>query len=185
MGMFVRFCQFHGLLEEVELPAFALKKGVSTLRTAVANPDLADHTWRSLVGQANPSQINQQYALAFALGYYAGLRASKVCQLTLADVRIEQKMARTGQSSIIATRWGQPRLVQPAYCRLAIARVIRESKTSAARRRVPLHLLAPPDVTERMSLWWDTRRAVAYRTSLREVALFVPLFSARAYTPKG
>ncbi|MDW7748627.1 hypothetical protein [Halomonas sp.] len=186
MGMFVDFCQDYGILDDVISPA-ASEARISTRRTRMVNPEQMDQAWRTLVGHQHPSQTNTQFALALALGYYAGLRASEVCQLTLRDVRIEYP-DHNGEWSALHGVFARGRN-SPAQAgtesMVECWVYIRQGKTPAARRRIPLHLLAPPDVIQCLARWWTTRRDVAPTHALRDIGLFGPLFSPQAYSRQG
>lgn len=186
MGMFVRFCQDYGILDDV-IPPAASEARISTRRTRMVNPVQMDQAWRSLVGHQNPSQTNTQFALTLALGYYAGLRASEVCQLTLRDIRIEYPDHNSEWSALhgIFAR-GRDSPAQTGAESMAECWIyIRHGKTPAARRRLPLHLLAPPEVTKCLAQWWEIRRDVAPTYPLKDIGLFGPLFSPQAYSRQG
>lgn len=186
MGMFVRFCQDYGILDEV-IPPSSTTARISTRRTRLINPVQMDHAWKALVGHTHPSQTNTQFALALALGYYGGLRASEVCQLTLRDVRIE-RLEPEAEWAALEDGFAQGRRSSSETGPSATQECwvyIRESKTRSGRRRIPLHLLAPPNVIQCMVQWWETRRAVAPTRPLKEIGLFGPLFSPQAYRRKG
>lgn len=158
---------------------------VSTLRTPIPNPALMDQAWCHLLGDTDhPSQTHQQMAIALALGYYAGLRASEVCQLTLADIRIEASSAADWESLYqhYGHRYSED---DPFPFGTQCWVYIRRGKTSSARRRVPLHVLAPPAVVAQMQQWWSIRRTVASSEPYHRIALFGPLFSPKGYTRQG
>ncbi|WP_016854028.1 hypothetical protein [Halomonas smyrnensis] len=186
MGMFVRFCQDYGILDDVVPPSSTTAR-ISTRRTRLINPVQMDHAWKALVGHARPSQTNTQFALTLALGYYGGLRASEVYQLTLRDVRLESPTVEEDWAALQGSyAWGRhlstdadPFPIPPCWI------YIRQGKTPSARRRIPLHLLAPPEVIHCMNQWWETRRTVAPTLPLKEIGLFGPLFSPQAYRRQG
>ncbi|WP_304525771.1 hypothetical protein [Halomonas sp. I5-271120] len=186
MGMFIQFCQDYHILEDVNPPSSS-EAHLSTRRTRMVNPLQMDQAWRSLVGHTHPSQTNTQFALSLALGYYAGLRASEVCQLTLRDIRIEQPDLH-GEWAALHQHFAkglQASATPDSKVMLECWVYIRCGKTSSARRRLPLHLLAPPEVTQCLVRWWDTRRDVAPTHDLKDIGLFGPLFSPLAYQRQG
>lgn len=186
LNMLIRFCQEVEVLDDsITSQTPGTPDTVSTLRTSIANPTLMDQAWHRLVGDTdNPSQIHQQMALALALGYYGGLRASEVCQLTLADIRIEP--ARIPGWESLSRHYGQHYSEDEPFPVETMCWVyIRRGKTSSARRRVPLHVLAPPEVVARMQQWWVIRQKFEPNEAYHRIALFGPLFSPKAYTRQG
>lgn len=186
LSMFIRFCQDMEVLDDsITSRSPGAPNIISTLRTSVPNPTLMDNAWRKLVGDtAQPSQTHQQMALALALGYYGGLRASEVCQLTLADIRIEAPVTPGWET--LYRRYGQRyQNDEPLPSQMQCWIYIQRGKTPAARRRIPLHVLAPPEVIRQMQQWCAIRQAIAPREGYRRIALFGPLFSPHAYTRQG
>ena len=186
MGMFVHFCQDYGILDDVTPPSSSEAR-LTTRRTRIINPVQMDQAWRSLVGHSHPSQANIQFSLALALGYYGGLRASEVCQLTLRDVRVEHR-DKDSEFSEFHHHFSHGRSTSNETESLDIIECwiyIRYGKTPAARRRIPLHVLAPPEVIILMENWWKSRRDVAPAYSLKDIGFFGPLFSPQAYSRQG
>jgi integrase len=83
------------------------------------------------------------------LGFYGGLRSGEMLALTLDDIEV---------------------------CGPEIYVWIRRGKTPAARRKIPLHLIAPPRVCQQFLEYLDTRRAVArqYKAKPKKVAFIGP-----------
>jgi len=102
---------------------------------------------------------NRILAVAVILGFYAGLRADEVAQLTLKDVRVSN-----GEVWIWVWR----------------------GKSTAARRAIPLHLLTP-DSALKIVRNWVTERRCEFRVDavLRTVGLFGPENNRDRYTYKS
>lgn len=159
---FTAFCQRCGQLEGVSLPPVgASTPAPSVLRTRILSPDHMQAVWSALVGRVPNGDSRQMMALVVALGFYGGLRASEVLSLTLNNVLTgpEDHQGHT-------TAWIE----------------VLGGKTPAARRRVALHVMAPPSVIEHVRGWVETRRQECAGWKLSEVALFGPHHSAEAYT---
>jgi len=103
-------------------------------------------------------------AVTAILAFYGGLRAGETNQLSLKDV-----IALDGELYI----------------------EILSGKSPAARRRVPLHLLAPPYLCKIVEDYWlmrlnEFRRSEFHRTPpLRNIPLFGPEKSRKGYTRKS
>lgn len=161
MRQFMAFCQQYGALEGVTLPRNATSSlAPSVLRTRILSPDHFDTVWHSLIDRLPAGDPRQMLGLVLALGFYGGLRASEVLSLTLNDVVIAAEDE-----------------TRPSVCWIEIV----GGKTSAARRRVALHVLAPPSVIAQMNTWINNRRAECSTGSLSDIALFGPRHSPDAF----
>lgn len=160
LRQFMRFCQQHGMLMDVDLPPVSRTHAVSTLRTKIMTPAHFHNLWHGLTQEVKAGEQRQLIALVVAMGFYGGLRASEVLSLTLNDVVMDQY-------------WDTP------TCWIEI----QGGKTPAARRRVPLHVLAPPSVIEALNEWVTCRSSLISRQQrLGDVALFGPNGEPHAYT---
>jgi len=159
---FMRFCQRYGMLEEVSLPKQnAGSLAPSVLRTRILSPDHMQLVWEMLTHRVPSGDPRQMMGLVIALGFYAGLRASEVEALTLNSVifgAVDEHGHRNCWIEILG------------------------GKTAAARRRVALHVMAPPSVVTCIHDWVEERRNECSKWSLSEVALFGPRHSSQAYT---
>lgn len=158
LRQFIHFCQDHGMLEDVSPPIIEGGNDLSTLRTRIITPYHFSTLWHGLTQQTPVGESRQQHALVLALGFYGGLRASEVLSLTLNDVVV-------GDNENSRTCWIE----------------VLGGKTPAARRRVALHIMAPPSVIYVMSTWIEWRRH-SCSGSLDEIALFGPSGNPMAYT---
>ncbi|QOR39064.1 hypothetical protein HNO52_11480 [Billgrantia diversa] len=158
---FLAFCQHYGQLEEVSLPRSGAKSiSPSVLRTRILSPDHMQTVWESLTGRLPDGDPRQMMGLVVALGFYGGLRASEVMSLTLNNVLLGPANAQGNSSCWIEIPGG---------------------KTPAARRRVALHVMAPPSVIEQMQGWVRARTSECAAWPLAETALFGPRHSPDAY----
>lgn len=158
---FMRFCQAHGQLDGVALPRQDNSPlSPSTLRTRIVTPDHFQTVWTKLTLDVPSGDPRQMVALTIALGFYGGLRASEILSLTLNDVVVATDQTR-----------------HPS-CWIEIL----GGKSYAARRRVALHVMAPPPVIDVMRQWVKERRMGFPDHRLSDVALFGPPESADAYT---
>ncbi|GAA3899707.1 hypothetical protein GCM10022228_07720 [Halomonas cibimaris] len=161
MRQFMAFCQQYGALEGITLPRNATSSlAPSVLRTRILSPDHMETVWNSLVDHVPAGDPRQMMALVIALGFYGGLRASEVLSLTLNNV-VMQNGAGEGEH----TCWIE----------------VEGGKTSAARRRVALHVMAPPSVIEQMNTWVNNRRKECSASLLADIALFGPRHSPDAF----
>ncbi|WP_043532121.1 tyrosine-type recombinase/integrase [Litchfieldella xinjiangensis] len=159
---FLVFCQRFGQLDGVSLPrSGGSPLAPSVLRTRILSPDHMQTVWSALTNRVPNGDPRQMKGLVIALGFYGGLRASEVLSLTLNNVLLgnEDEPGRT-------TCWIE----------------ILGGKTSAARRRVALHVMAPPSVVKAMRGWVEERRKECAAWSLAAVALFGPRHAPEAYT---
>ncbi len=158
--IFIRFCQQHGILEYVTLPKRLHSLTPSTIRTRILSPDHMDTAWEELTKNMPTGSKNQMKALVIALGFYGGLRASEVESLTLNDIQIGRE-DEDGKSNCWVDILG--------------------GKTWAARRRVPLHVMAPPWVVKQLRSWVEERQQCFIDTSLKDIGLFGPSQSPDTY----
>jgi len=158
---FIRFCQDHGILEDVSLPRQDNSPlSPSTLRTRIVTPDHFQTVWHDLTLTSPDGDPRQMMALTIALGFYGGLRASEVLSLTLNDVVIDISPDPSN------------------HCWVEIL----DGKSDNARRRVALHIMAPTDVIEIVRRWITIRRQRFSDHKLSDISLFGPPDSANAYT---
>lgn len=143
---FLRFAQSFEVLTEVTIVAGQRSNLPGRARNTILKPAEIDRIFTYLYHPNLRSAHIQAGALT--LGAYGGLRASEVLGLTLGDVVATEEECWVG---------------------------IRAGKTPAARRRVPLHLVAPPDQTAALQEWVSKRRAEFERLRHPEqIALFGP-----------
>ncbi|WP_192034443.1 site-specific integrase [Halomonas sp. YLGW01] len=163
LGQFIRFCQNHGMLEEVTPPMKERGQSVSTLRTRILTPGHFLSLWHGLAHQYAIGERRQLLALIMALGFYGGLRASEILALTLSDVVIgEEKGKRTCWVEVLG------------------------GKTPAARRRIALHVMAPPSVVETLGEWVEYRKSsCGGGHKISDVALFGPDYNPDAFTRRA
>lgn len=162
---FIGFCQRYGVLEDVTPPRRVTSTlAPSVLRTRILSPDHMQTIWQVLTHGTPNGDPRQMMALVIALGFYAGLRASEVESLTLKTVAFGP-VDEQGES----TCWIE----------------ILEGKTAAARRRVALHIMAPPSVVKHLRGWVQERQKECAAWPLSEVALFGPRHSPEAYVRKS
>ena len=94
--------------------------------------------------------------VASILGYYAGMRANEMTVLTLDNI-----------------------ILYDDECFIEI----HGGKTPAARRRIPLHLLAPKAIYQWIEIWWQQRRAEFNETArLDKIHLFGPTKKRQRFT---
>jgi integrase len=160
MRSFIRFCQQYGLLEDVTLPKRTNNLTPSILRTRILSPDHMQIVWEELINGVPNGATNQMKALVIALGFYGGMRASEIEALTLNDVQFG-----ASYESGISRCWID----------------ILEGKTEAARRRIALHIMAPPSVIRQFEGWIEVRRQSCSDKALSDIALFGPRHSPDAY----
>lgn len=162
---FIGFCQSFGMLEEVIPPPRATSTlPPSVLRTRILSPDHMQTAWQLLTHDTPNGDSHQMMALVIALGFYGGLRASEVESLTLNTVA-----------------FGSVNDQGEGTCWIEIL----EGKTPAARRRVALHIMAPPSVVTHLRGWVQERQNECAAWPLSEVALFGPRHSPEAYVRKS
>lgn len=160
MREFIRFCQQYGLLEDVTLPERTNNLTPSILRTRILSPDHMQIVWEELTHGIPDGATGQMKALVMTLGFYGGMRASEIEALTLNDVQFGASY-ESGRSR----------------CWIDIL----EGKTEAARRRIALHVMAPPSVVKQLRGWVEVRRQSCSETALADIALFGPRHSPDAY----
>ncbi|MCG5547512.1 IS21 family transposase [Halorhodospira halochloris] len=155
----LRYGQACGWLAEAE---FALSKpreegAHAPVRTAIVTPAEFEYAYGVLVSREADARY-AQWAAALTLGYFAGARASEVCSLSLGDLFVDATEC-----------WVE----------------IRSGKSPAARRRIPLHALAPPGPVAQIKGWARRRRQQFPRERAQDVALFGPEGNARGYRYHG
>lgn len=154
---FLRYCCAQGFVEDViELP----KRGAmihAAARTELLTPHEVELLWWHLV-EDEGGRDAEALAVALTLGYYGGLRAAEVTDLTLRTV---------------CTEGGE--------CLIYVA----AGKTKAARRQIPLHRVAPPEMVEQVQGWVARRRAEFRRPVLDRIALLGPEGQEDAYAREG
>ncbi|WP_445004423.1 tyrosine-type recombinase/integrase [Halomonas mongoliensis] len=160
MREFIRFCQQYGLLEDVTLPKRKNNLTPSILRTRILSPDHMQTAWEELINRVPNGATDQMKALVMALGFYGGMRASEIEALTLSDVQFG-----ASYESGISRCWID----------------ILEGKTQSARRRIALHIMAPPSVIKQLEGWIEARRQSCSDIALADIALFGPRHSPDAY----
>ncbi len=160
MREFIRFCQQYGLLEDVTLPKRTNNLTPSILRTRILSLDHMQTAWEELINRVPNGATDQMKALVMALGFYGGMRASEIEALTLSDVQFG-----ASYESGISRCWID----------------ILEGKTQSARRRIALHIMAPPSVIKQLEGWIETRRQSCSDIALADIALFGPRHSPDAY----
>ena len=160
MRGFIRFCQQYGLLEDISLPKRTNSLTPSVLRTRILSPDHMHIAWEELTHGMPDGATGQMKALVMALGFYGGMRASEIESLTLSDIQI-----------------GAPDESGRNRCWIDIL----GGKTEAARRRIALHIMAPPAVIRQLRGWIEVRRQSCSDAALADIALFGPRHSPDAY----
>ena len=150
---FLRYAQSIGLLAEAEVAIQQGEAAHRACRTAIVTPGEFDYVWRVL-DHRSADPVSMQWAAALTLGFYGGLRASEVLGLTLKD---------------IYSGWGE------------VWVHIRAGKTPAARRNIPLHLVAPPAVVAQIVRWVERRSKACASLAPQDVALFGPEGEAGGY----
>ena len=101
------------------------------------------------------SRQGRMMACALVLGGFGALRAAEVCGLTIGDV-----YAADGELYVYS----------------------RAGKSAAARRKVPLHLVAPPEHVALVREWWAERTGeLPPNTNGHEAGLFGPQGDPAAY----
>lgn len=153
---FLNYALAQGMLGEVERRIVGGSVQHSVARTEIVTPQEFDYVWR-LLGQRPSCRDFTQYAIVLALAYYGGMRASEILGLTLLDVD-------DGAGEL----W--------VY--------IAAGKTPAARRKIPLHWVAPPWVVERVRHWLEWRRS-EFQHLRDPIALFGPRHEGDGYTRHG
>ncbi|MBK1735811.1 hypothetical protein CKO15_11080 [Halorhodospira abdelmalekii] len=151
--------QAGGWLAEAEFALSTPREGAAhaPARTAIVTPAEFEYAHGVLVSREHDARY-AQWAAALTLGFYAGVRASEVCALTLGDLFVDATEC-----------WVE----------------IRSGKTPAARRRIPLHALAPPGPMAQIKGWAQRRRQQFPQERAQDVALFGPEGNARGYRHHG
>lgn len=175
MRRWIRFCTSMGLLEEIKLPQIDIDVPISTLRTNIVSPTQSEFLFKNLTHFCLDGSARQMYALIIALGCFGGARISEVAGLTLKDVQIEPVMSYTDLMAPDTTNFSEEDK------NLACWINIRGGKTEAARRRIPLHILAPKKVVSVLQRWIVDRKKQCPNKSLDSIALFGPHRNPLAY----
>ncbi|KXS54587.1 MAG: hypothetical protein AWU57_1037 [Marinobacter sp. T13-3] len=154
LGRFLTFCQSKGLLEEATLYKDKMAYALTKRRNRVLGLAQFDQLQYTIAHSAEPEAKLVNTLLT--LGFYGGLRSGEMLALSLDDIEV---------------------------CGPEIYVWIRRGKTAAARRKVPLHLLAPPRVCEQFLAYLDTRQAAArmHKAKLKKVAFIGPTGSVQGY----
>ena len=147
LGQFLSFCQAHGLMEEATLEKEKLNYALTKRRNRVLGLAQFDQLQYTITQSAEPEA--PLVTTLLTLGFYGGLRSGEMLALALDDIEI---------------------------CGPEIDVRIRRGKTPAARRKIPLHLLAPPRVCEQFLAYLDTRLAAArkHKSNPKKVAFIGP-----------
>ncbi|AXY43943.1 hypothetical protein [Halomonas sp. JS92-SW72] len=173
---FFAFCTELGLLEGLHLPQANIDVPMSTLRTEIISPRDAELLWKQLTYAGVTGSTQQMYALIMALGCYGGLRISEVASLTLQDIQIEPWVTFSDDFMSEATPD-----IAPMEGTTACWIIVKGGKTPAARRRIPLHVLACRDVIPILNDWIQERRRQCPKVPLDNIALFGPRGQPDAY----
>jgi site-specific recombinase XerD len=157
LGQFLAFCQAHGLMAEATLEKEKLTYALTKRRNRVLGLAQFDQLQNTLTQSAEPEVALVNTLLT--LGFYGGLRSGEMLALTLDDIEV---------------------------CGPEIYVWIRRGKTPAARRKIPLHLIAPPRVCQQFLEYLDTRRAVArqYKAKPKKVAFIGPTGCVEGFARK-
>ncbi len=176
MQRFFTFCAELGLLEGLHLPQIDIDVPMSTLRTEIITPREAELLWNLLTHNNVTGSTHHMYALLLALGCYGGLRISEIANLTLKDVQIEPWVAFS--DNLMDTK--DPDSGHDGLT-LACWIIVQGGKSPAARRRIPLHVLACREVIPSMQEWVQERRRQCPKKPLDNIALFGPRNHPEAY----
>jgi len=156
---FLRFCHDVGILDRGDLPSLTLDESIAGQpgRRTIITPWQFDHLIHHIHFDATLSaQERESYKAVLTLGFYGGLRASEVLNLTLGDLVISKPTthAVTGEfySHVLRT------------------------KTPAGRRTIPLHRLLPEEARRTLHAWCNERQASAIATGADRNRRLVPLF---------
>lgn len=154
LGQFLTFCQSKGLLEEATLQKDKMAYALTKRRNRVLGLAQFDQLQYTIAHSAEPEA--QLINTLLTLGFYGGLRSGEMLALSLYDIEV---------------------------CGPEIFVSIQRGKTAAARRKIPLHLLAPPRVCEQFLAYLDTRLVVArkHRAKLKKMAFIGPTGSVQGY----
>lgn len=154
LGQFLAFCQNNGLLEEATLEKEKLGYSLTKRRNRVLGLAQFDQLQTTIAHSAAPEA--ELVNVLLTLGFYGGLRSGEMLALRLWDIEI---------------------------CGPEIYISIQRGKTAAARRKIPLHLIAPPRVCEQLRQYLETRQAVArkYKTKPKKMAFIGPTNSTEGF----
>lgn len=151
---FLAFCQSQGALTDATLAKERLIYAMSQRRNRVLGLQEFDQLQFNI--RQSAAQEAELINSLLTLGFYAGLRSGEMLALSLDDIEV---------------------------CGPEIYVRIRRGKTAAARRKIPLHLLAPKRVCEPFLEYLDTRLAAAgkHKAKLKKVAFIGPTRSVQGY----
>ena len=154
LGRFLSFCQSKGLLEEATLYKDKMAYALTKRRNRVLGLAQFDQLQHTITQSAEPE--SQLVNTLLILGFYGGLRSGEMLALSLDDIEV---------------------------CGPEIYVWIRRGKTAAARRKIPLHLLAPARVCKPFVAYFDTRLAAArtHKAKPKKVAFIGPTGSVQGY----
>ena len=154
LGQFLGFCQGCGLLEGATLNKEALAYALTKRRNHVLGLARFDQLQTTITHSA-ASEAGLVNTL-LTMGFYGGLRSGEMLALSLNDIET---------------------------CGPEIYLCIRSGKTAAARRKIPLHLIAPPRVCEQFREYLETRLAVArtHKAKPQKVAFIGPSGSIEGF----
>ena len=156
LGQFLRFCQAKGLLEEATLHKEKMAYALTKRRNRVLGLAQFDQLQYTIAHSA--AQEADLVNTLLTLGFYGGLRSGEMLALSVYDIEV---------------------------CGPEIYVWIQRGKTAAARRKIPLHLLAPQRVCEQFLAYLDTRQALVLKqkteAKLKKVAFIGPAGSAQGY----
>jgi len=154
LGRFLSFCQSKGLLEEATLYKDKIAYALTKRRNRVLGLAQFDQLQHTIAHSAEPEAPLVNTLLT--LGFYGGLRSSEMLALSLDDIVV---------------------------CGPEIYVQIQRGKTPAARRKIPLHLLAPARVCKPFVAYLDTRLAAArkHKAKPKKVAFIGPTGSVQGY----
>jgi len=154
LGQFLTFCQSKGLLEEATLYKEKMAYALTKRRNRVLGLAQFDHLQYTIAHSAEPEA--KMVNTLLTLGFYGGLRSSEMLALSLHDIEV---------------------------CGPEIYVHIQRGKTAAARRKIPLHLLAPARVCKPFVAYLDTRLTEArkHKAKLKKVAFIGPTGSVQGY----
>lgn len=134
VGQFFNYCRSNQLLEEVHFEKEKFAYTATKRRNIVLGLAEFDELQHKIAHSAAPQ--SELVNTLLTLGFYGGLRAGEMLGLSLEDIQ---------------------------YCGPEIYICVRRGKTVAARRKIPLHLIAPPRVCGQFRHYLENRLALAKR----------------------
>lgn len=156
---FLRFCCEIGILDRDDLPNLTLNESIAGRpgRRTIITPHQFDHLIHHIDAETTlTAREREEYKSVLILGFFGGLRASEVLNLTLGDLVISKATA--------------PGTVGELY-----SHVLR-TKTPAGRRTIPLHRLLPEQARLTSHAWCNERQTTAIATGASRNGRLVPLF---------